>query len=155
MTAGEHEMPLHLVRYVDSLSAPAAATGDGSRLTITPGTDVDQHLAPGPGQGITAPEAQGAAFGAARLTVPDSAARDLDVAPPRRTAAIQADGHVDPAAAARWHQAQTELVGLIQEESRASVDQPDADRAAVLPDSLADWMENRVTELEQSEPGIG
>jgi hypothetical protein len=60
-------------------------------------------------------------------------------------------GHVDPASAARWHQAQTELVGLIREESRTIDHVPEADRKELLPASLGDWMAARVTELEQAE----
>jgi hypothetical protein len=71
---------------------------------------------------------------------------------PGPSAAIGADGHVDPAAAARWHQAQTELAGLIREENRtAGLDQPEADRKELLPDSLGDWMARRVCELEEAE----
>ena len=65
---------------------------------------------------------------------------------------VQADpgaGHVDPAAAARWHQAQTELVDQIRADNRVLNRAPEAERT--LPPSLADWMTSRVTELEQAE----
>jgi hypothetical protein len=58
-------------------------------------------------------------------------------------------GHVDPAAAARWHQAQSELVGLIRADNRVLDRAPEA--ARLLPDSLGDWMEKRVAELEEAE----
>jgi hypothetical protein len=128
MTAGDHEMPPHLVRYVASLSDPVAAADDGPRLKITPGYDVGQYLA------------------SARTEA-------APAAPAPASEAIHADGHVDQAAAARWHRAQTELVGLIRAEGRTLAANPDA--APVLPDSLADWMEQRVSQLEQAEPEIG
>ncbi len=43
MTTGEHELPPHLARYLDSLSEPTAAA-DAPRLTITAGYDADQYL---------------------------------------------------------------------------------------------------------------
>jgi hypothetical protein len=58
-------------------------------------------------------------------------------------------GHVDPAAAARWHQAQSELVGLIRADNRVLDRAPEAER--LLPDSLGDWIEKRVAELEEAE----
>jgi hypothetical protein len=78
--------------------------------------------------------------------VPDLSAPGPHVAPSRHAEA----GHVDPAAAARWHQAQAELVDLIREDNRGLDRPPEADREP-LPDSLADWMEKRVDELEQAE----
>jgi hypothetical protein len=66
--------------------------------------------------------------------------------------ASRENGHVDQAAAARWHQAQTELADLIREENRI-VGQP-AEAARVLPDSLADWMSTRVSQLEQASPEL-
>lgn len=128
MTAGEHELPPHLARYLDSLSDPAAV--GAARLTITPGYDAGQYL--------TGHSAPAAAVTAQKITLPG----------PRALSAIQADGHVDPAAAARWHQAQAELTALIRAQNRLSAD---AGRAALLPASLADWMENRAAELEQAE----
>ena len=89
------------------------------------------------------------------LSDPPAADPAAPEAPPKTTLpgpgtppAIQADGHVDPAAAARWHQAQTELAALIRAENRLSAG---PGREALLPASLADWMENRVAELEQAE----
>lgn len=63
--------------------------------------------------------------------------------------ATREDGHVDPAAAGRWHQAQTELAGLIREDNRILDQAPETERA--LPGSLSDWMASRVAELEQAE----
>jgi hypothetical protein len=129
MTTGEHELPPHLARYLASLSQPAAA-GEAARLTMAAGYDVGQYL----------PHARTQAAPAAAAT-----------------AASQGNGHVDPAVASRWHRAQAEMVALIRAENRLSLDHP-AVRAALLPASLADWMENRVAELEQAEasqPEIG
>lgn len=174
MTAGEHEMPPHLARYLDGLGDPGkvaeppdmvATTGDGVRLTVTPGYDVDQIIdATGESRGIWAGSAA-AKLGLTGEVDPD-AVRALyhhpdtvvDLAPVTAEAvgttsapaeASQKAGHVDPAAAARWHQAQTELVGLIHRENRILGQDPEARR--LLPDSLGDWMENRVAELEQAE----
>lgn len=137
MTAAGHEMPPHVARYVDGLTEPgsvaerpdpAATTGDGTRVTVTPMFDVGYYLD----------------------QVGDHIPGRVDVphAVPSRHAEA---GHVDPAAAARWRQAQTEMVGLIREENRAIAQDPEAER--VLPDSLGAWMENRVAELEQAELG--
>ncbi|HET6190485.1 MAG TPA: hypothetical protein VFE59_26215 [Trebonia sp.] len=155
MTTGDHKMPPHLERYVD------AATDASHRLTITPGYDVAQYLE---GRQEPAPEvAQGRTADAAHVAVPDGAARDVYVGVTRHAArtepgtanpapeAIQPDGHVDPAAAGRWHQAQTELVELIHAEGRTLAADPQA--APVLPDELGPWMEQRVAEL--AEPEIG
>lgn len=109
----------------------AATAGVGVRVTIAPGFDVDNHLGqagePVPGQGI-----------------------DREVA--GQPEAVQETGHIDPAAAARYRQAQAELVGLICDENRAVGQQPQPEREA-LPASLADWLDNRVAELEQTEAG--
>lgn len=129
MTTGEHELPPHLARYLASLSEPAATTGDAPRLTITAGYD--------PGQYLSRPE-----------TVPAAPAAE----------ASQEAGHVDPAAAARWHQAQAEMAALIRAENRLGTGHPGPGRAALVPGSLANWMENRVAELgqaEASQPEIG
>jgi hypothetical protein len=67
--------------------------------------------------------------------------------PARQAAEV---GHVDQAGATRWHQAQTELVGLIREENQIVGQAAEAER--VLPDSLADWMGTRVAQLEQASP---
>jgi hypothetical protein len=139
MTTGEHELPPHLARYLDSLSEPATAA-EAPRLTITAGYDEGQYLT-------------GRVTPAAAVTPPKTTRPG-----PGASSAIQADGHVDPAAAARWHQAQAEMAALIRAENRLSAGHPDAGRAELLPASLADWMENRVAELEQAEasqPGIG
>jgi hypothetical protein len=117
-------------------------------LTIAAGYDPGRYLAPDRAQGHTA--------GTAHVAVPDGAARDVHAAPSRHADAGQEAGHVDPAAAARWHQAQTELAGLIRAEGRTLAADPQA--AALLPDGLGPWMEQRVAELEQaeaSEPEIG
>jgi hypothetical protein len=99
-------------------------------LTIAAGHDVSGYLAPASAEtACTATEASEAG---------------------------QEAGHVDPAAAARWHQAQTELAGLIRAEGRTLAADPQA--AALLPGELGPWMEQRVAELEQAEtaePGIG
>jgi hypothetical protein len=124
MTAGDHEMPQHLERYVASVSDPGKAADASPRLTITPGYDPGRYLVP------AGTETAGA------TPAPE---------------AIQPDGHVDPAAAGRWHQAQTELVVLIRAEGRTLAADPEA--AAVLPDELGPWMEQRVAEL--AEPEIG
>jgi hypothetical protein len=115
------EMPPHLARYVASLSDPVKADGARARLTIAAGYDAGRYLAP----------ASAATAGAAPAP-----------------GASQEAGHVDPAAA-RWHQAQTELAGLIRAEGRTLAADPEA--AAVLPDKLGPWMEQRVAELEQAE----
>jgi hypothetical protein len=131
MTAGEHELPPHLARYLAVLSEPAAATGDAPRLTVAAGYDVGQYLPP-----------------ARTETVPATPAAE----------ASQEAVHVDPAAAARWHQAQAEMAALIRAENRLGTGHPGPGRAALLPASLADWMENRVAELgqaEASQPEIG
>lgn len=131
MTTGEHELPPHLARYLASLSDPAAATGDAPRLTITAGYHVGQYLPP-----------------ARTETAPTTPAAE----------ASQGNGHVDPAAAARWRQAQAEMAALIRAGNRLGTGHPVPGRAALLPASLADWMENRVAELEQAEasqPEIG
>lgn len=138
MTAGDHEMPPHVARYLEAVSGASLTADANPSVTITPVYDVDQYL--------TNRAAPAAAGTRPKIPLPDSG---------EHTGAIQADGHVDPAAAARWHQAQTEMVGLIREENRASIDQPAAGRAPVLPDSLADWMETRVSQLERAEPEIG
>jgi hypothetical protein len=77
--------------------------------------------------------------------------RRMTIPPPDPDApqAIGPDGHVDPAAAARWHKAQTELVGLIREENQIIAQDPAAE--PLLPDELAPWMASRVAELEQEE----
>lgn len=110
----------------------AATTGDGVRVTIAPGLDVDNHPdhvgGPAPGQ---------------------RADREATGQPE----AVQETGHIDPAAAARYRQAQAELVGLIRDENRAIGQQPQADREKLRPPSLADWLDNRVAELEQAEAG--
>jgi hypothetical protein len=128
MTAGGHEMPPHLVRYLDSFGDPAA-----SIQTAPPGIWASSPLSQ---LGLSPQE-----FAVAAGWIPDTAP----------SSAIQADGHVDPAAAARWHQAQTELVGLIREENRVGLDQPEAERRELLPDSLGDWTARRVCELEEAE----
>jgi hypothetical protein len=125
MTAGDHEMPPHLARYLESLGGPAEVT-ERPHLTVTPGYDVGQYL-----EGRQEP-------------VPDAARA-------RPAEAGQETGHVDPAAAGRWHQAQTELVELIRAEGRTLAADPEA--AAVLPDELGPWMEQRVAEL--ADPEIG
>lgn len=125
MTAGEHQMPPHLERYLESLNDP--------------GRDVTPHAA----QGRTAETAP--------LTVPHDPPRDLYIALSRHSGAIQADGHVNPADAARWKQAQTELADLIRAENRGVTRDPEA--AALLPDELGPWMEKRVAELRQAESG--
>jgi hypothetical protein len=128
MTAGEHEMPPHLARYVASLSDPGKAADASPRLTIAAGYDADHYLRP-----------------ASTETVRATAAPE----------ASQPAAHVDPAAAARWHQAQTELAGLIRAENRARAADPHV--ASVLPGKLGAWMEQRAAELEQAEadqPGI-
>jgi hypothetical protein len=71
--------------------------------------------------------------------------------PPHQPEAVA--GHVDQAAASRWHQAQTELASLIREGNRLDLDQPAAGRGEPLPGSLADWMARRVRELEEAEAG--
>jgi hypothetical protein len=117
-------MPPHLVRYVASLTDP--------------------------GQVAETPAPAAAADDAPSLTITAGPeAGHVDQAAPD---AIQADGHVDQGAAARWHQAQTELAGLIREEGRTLAANPDA--APVLPDQLAPWLEQRVSQLEQTEPEI-
>ena len=93
--------------------------------------------------------------GARRYPAPASGHETTPHAAQGRTGAIQADGHVDPAAAARWHQAQTELAGLIREENQAIARDPEA--TPLLPGGLGPWLEQRVSQLEQagkSEPGI-
>lgn len=88
--------------------------------------------------------------------LPSSRPETALTAPPAE--ASHGNGHVGPAAAARWHRAQAEMVALIRAENRLSFDRPGADQAALLPASLADWMENRAAELEQAEasqPEIG
>ena len=57
---------------------------------------------------------------------------------------------VDPAQAERWRTAQAELADLIREENRTLDRMPEAEREA-LPDSLGDWMEQRVAELAQAD----
>jgi hypothetical protein len=77
-------------------------------------------------------------------------------AAPEASESGQESGHIDPAAAARWHQAQTELAGLIRAEGRTLAADPQA--APVLAGELAVWMEQRVAGLEQAEtaePEIG
>ena len=162
MTAGEHEMPPHQERYLEALGdpgkvseppAPAATTGKGYRVTITPGYDAGHYLdqvgTPIPGQQIP--------WGVQRdlYTKPCGTTAEPNTDPARHAEAIEADGHVDPVAAARWRQAQTELAGLIREQNQATARDPQA--TPVLPDKLGPWMENRVAELEQaaaSEPEI-
>jgi hypothetical protein len=172
MTAGDHEMPPHLERYLDSLGSPAKAVeppapGDGARFAVTPGSDIGQYLTAEeepPGIWI----GQGAADLGLTGEVDPATARSLCQDPdavlpilaaraaPAAAPAIQADGRVDPAAAARWHQAQTELAGLIRAEGRTLAADPEA--APVAPAELAPWLEQRVAELEQAEadePEIG
>lgn len=130
MTTGEYELPPHLARYLASLSQPPAA-GDTPRLTITAGYDARRYLPHARAQAGPAAAAAGAS---------------------------QGTGHVDPAAAARWHRAQAEMAAVIRAENRLSPGHPGAGGAALLPASLGDWMENRVAELEQAEasqPEIG
>lgn len=74
-----------------SLSDPGNAADAGPRLTIAAGYDANHYPVPARTQtarAIQAPEGD------------------------------QEAGHVDPATAARWRQAQTELAGLIRVEHR-------------------------------------
>jgi hypothetical protein len=171
MTADDHEMPPHLARYLASLGEPGKTAEppdpvDGARIAVTPGSDIGQYLTaegepPGVWGGLAAaglglsgkvdPAIARSLFRDPDTVLPALAAR----ADPAAPSAIQADGHVDPAAAARYRQAQTELVGLIRAENRARAADPQA--ASVLPDKLGAWMEQRAAELDQAEadqPGI-
>lgn len=130
MTTGEYELPPHLARYLDSLSDP----GCGRRRRSPP----EDHCRVPRGPVPHRPRGPVAAAVPPAIALPD----------PGAPSAIQADGHVDPADAARWHQAQAELAALIRAENRLSAD---AGLVALLPASLTEWMENRVAELEQAE----
>jgi hypothetical protein len=95
----------------------------------------------GPGQVITVPG-----------EVPEATVRGLPHAGmTRHREAGQESGRVDPAAAAWWHQAQTELAGLIRQEARTTDQVPEAGGEPLLPGSLGDWMEQKVAELEQAQ----
>ena len=89
-----------------------------------------------------------------RLVVPEEAVRDLPSAGMTRHAeAAPETGHVDPAAAGRWHQAQSELASLIRDETQ-TIGQAGAEREVLLPDSLADWTgdEGRPARTGRSRP---
>lgn len=79
------------------------------------------------------------------------AGQEITTSVPVLAEADQEAGHIDPAAAARWHQAQSELASLIREENQAIGQGPEAQREALLPDSLADWLAMRVAQLEHPE----
>ena len=66
--------------------------------------------------------------------VPEEAVRDVPHAGmTRHVEAAPETGHIDPAAAARWHQAQSELASLIRDENQAIGQVPEGEREVLLP----------------------
>jgi hypothetical protein len=97
----------------------------------------------------TAPKAEAAA--AARAELRTRGTPRWDEPRPGALAEEEREARaVDPVQAERWSTAQAELAELIRQENRTLDPVPEAEREA-LPDSLADWMEQRVAELDRGD----
>jgi hypothetical protein len=87
--------------------------------------------------------------GAPRWDEPRQKAQAAEV-PAAQAGEVPGTQAVDPAQAERWRSAQAELADLIGGENRTLDRMPEAERET-LPDSLRDWMDQRMAELARAD----